>query len=190
MTCGRLSGLALRDSVSRFLKGEEPRFGHTSSPRGFVRLQGAPAFCLLSSVFPQRGRAERWAFHRARGAMYVETHVDTPGVLRIEGAGQAACSLKHTAMAACLRQPPRKQEDACVPHATVLSACNSQRRHAPGALTECLASPHCWVLGPPTSPADHHPFTTSRKPCLDRPGCRTERPAVATGPSHPAPRRR
>ena len=49
---------------------------------------------------------------------------------------------------------------ACVPHATVLSACNSQRHHALGALTECLATPHCWVLGPPTSSAGRRPFTT------------------------------
>ena len=41
---------------------------------------------------------------------------------------------------------------ACVPHATVLSACNSQRPHVLGALTECLVPPHCWVLGPPTTP--------------------------------------
>jgi hypothetical protein len=61
------------------------------------------------------------------------------------------------------RTGPRKQVFACVPHAAVLSARNSQRRHALGALTECLASPHCWVLGPPTSSASHRPFTTLRR---------------------------
>ena len=52
---------------------------------------------------------------------------------------------------------------ACVPHATVLPACNSQRHHALGALTECLAPPHCWVLGPPIPSADRCPFTTLRQ---------------------------
>ncbi len=32
-----------------------------------------------------------------------------------------------------------------------------------GALTECWASPHCWVLGPPTPSAGHRPFTTLQK---------------------------
>ncbi len=40
-----------------------------------------------------------------------------------------------------------------------------------GALTECWASPHCWVLGPPTSSAGRGPFTTLRP--------RTSRRAVA-----------
>ena len=114
---------------------------------------------LLSSLvrFPQRGRAERWAFHRARGAMCVETHVDTLGVLRLDGTGQPHALGKSTRQWLLVQgSRPQKQENACVPHATVLSACNSQRRHALGVLTECLASPHCWVLGPPTPTADRH----------------------------------
>jgi hypothetical protein len=47
---------------------------------------------------------------------------------------------------------------------------------SPGALTECWASPHCWVLGPPTSSAGHRPFTTSRVARLNR------RAAHAKGP--------
>ena len=38
---------------------------------------------------------------------------------------------------------------ACVPHATVLSGCYSQRRHALGALTECLYRHIAGSLGRP-----------------------------------------
>src|SRR5215207_11097447 len=73
----------------------------------------------------------------------------------------------------CMQAPVRRKHTggnsasnaalASVPHTAVLSACNSQRRHALGALTECLVSPHCWVLGPPTPSAGHRPFTTLRQ---------------------------
>ena len=138
--------------------------------------QGAPVF---SSVEPPR-RAERPGVSpRPRRHVFV-----THGGHMLFRARGSVCLWNSTRHWLRKAQPPRKQENACVPHATILSACNSQRRHALGALTECLASPHCWVLGPPTSTTGHHPITTSRQPCLNRLGCRTERPAVATGPSH------
>ncbi len=56
----------------------------------------------------------------------------------------------------------------------------------PGALTECWASPHCWVLGPPTPSAGHRPFTTLQKARFNGAPSH-ERPTDATGPSHPAP---
>ena len=45
--------------------------------------------------------------------------------------------------------PPRKQDNACVPHTTVLSACNSQRGHGLGLLTERLARHVAGSLGRP-----------------------------------------
>ncbi len=75
----------------------------------------------------------------------------------------------------CAEPGPRKQVFACVPHTAVLSACNSQRRHALGALTECLASPHCWVLGPPTPSAGRRPFTTLRRAPPARPARKAHR---------------
>ena len=115
--------------------------------------RGAPVSLFL---FPPKGRAEHRAFHRARGATWVTTwlHVLSRHMTPCAGGtahGKLPCG------SGCERSAY-----ACVPHATVLSACNSQRRHVLGALTECLVSPHCWVLGPPTSSAGHRPFITLR----------------------------
>jgi hypothetical protein len=121
-----------------------------------VRVRGAgarhrPEFCpasgragletQLPSSSPPKGRAERQGV--------------SPRPRRHVGEHMAPCAEAHGKQSSLGRSAY-----ACVPHATVLSACNSQRRHALGALTECLASPHCWVLGPPTSSAGHRPFTT------------------------------
>jgi hypothetical protein len=37
-------------------------------------------------------------------------------------------------------------------------------------------TPHCWVLGPPTTAAGHRPFTTLREPCLVSLAPRTKGP--------------
>ena len=59
-----------------------------------------------------------------------------------------------------------------------LSACNSQQR--PGwRFDQVRASPHCWVLGPPTLACRSSPLSVPT----------ARRPACATGTSHPAPRR-
>src|SRR5687768_6851879 len=61
----------------------------------------------------------------------------------------APCAFGRAHGKAALVQPPRKQENACVPHAAVLSACNSQRGHGLGLLTECLARHIAGSLGRP-----------------------------------------
>ena len=105
----------------------------------------------MPSSSPRRGVRNDRAFHRARGATWVTTwhHVLSRHMTPCTVGTAHGKAASHAG-------------NACVPHATVLSACNSQRRHALGALTECLASPHCWILGPPTSSAGRRPFTTSR----------------------------
>jgi len=60
----------------------------------------------------------------------------------------------------------------------------------PWPLDGMLGSPHCWVLGPPTSSAGHRPFTSLHGARHLGHAALHERPAHATGPSHPAPRRR
>ncbi len=158
---------------------------------------GAPvvswSFCLPSR---RRGVRNDRAFHRARGATWVK-HVASCA-FRAHGsvhwwnsARRVAVDLsRHAATASEAAHTP------CVPHAAVLSACNSQRRHAPGALTECLASPHCWVLGPPTSSAGRRPFTTSRglphrraaaRKARKRDGSVASRSAPVTIPTRPLP---
>ena len=113
--------------------------------------------CLLCLPCLRRGVRNDWAKSRARGARMVLMRASHVPVSRRHTGGGPAHRRR-----AVSRTGPQKQVFACVPHAAVLSACNSQRRHALGALTECLASPHCWVLGPPTSSAGHRPFTTPR----------------------------
>jgi hypothetical protein len=56
MTRGALAGLALRDALLRRApQGEGLKSRHASSPRGLVRLQGAPVVCLLSRPFSPEG---------------------------------------------------------------------------------------------------------------------------------------
>ena len=122
----------------------------------------------MPSSFPRRGVRNDRAFHRARGATWVNTW--------------QPCAEAHGKQSSLGRSAY-----ACVPHATVLSACNSQRHHALGALTECLASPHCWVLGPPTSSAGHRPFTTSRLRASRRAATRKARRRDGSVASRSAP---
>ena len=114
------------------------------------RVRPAPGLAGLSVVFRRKGRAERLGENRARGArIFIRA---SRMLCRTRAAVQPIAGLNRAT----------DEFFASVPHATVLSACNSQRRHVLGALTECLVSPHCWVLGPPTSFAGRRPFTTSR----------------------------
>ena len=114
------------------------------------RVRPAPGLAGLSVVFRRKGRAERLGENRARGA---RIFIRASRVLIAHGQWSSPSLSRTGPLTKCF---------ASVPHATVLSACNSQRRHALGALTECLVSPHCWVLGPPTPFAGRRPFTTSR----------------------------
>ena len=71
---------------------------------------------------------------------------------------------------------------ACIPHTTILSACYSQQRLG-WRFDQVRASPHCWVLGPPTP----HAGTSLPEGALRPPvgGANPRRPTCATGPSHP-----
>ena len=121
---------------------------HASSPRVYSGSRARRSSLPLSSGFPCKGRAERLGGSPRPRRHVLGTH-GTRCLLR--GMWLRAPLEGHTVVAACYGSRPRKQETTCVPHATVLSACNSQRRHVLGALTECLVPPHCWVLGPPTA---------------------------------------
>ena len=147
----------------RFIRATSPDTRHRPVLRP---AQGLPVFLLR---FPRRGVRNDWAESRARGARMLLTC----GASRLPfgTAGGGSAHRRRTMR----RTGPRKQVFACVPHATVLSACNSQRRHALGALTECLASPHCWVLGPPTPSAGRRPFTTLRRAPPARPARKAHR---------------
>jgi hypothetical protein len=143
------------------------------------------SFFVLES---RRDVRNDWAFHRARGATCLRHMAATC----FSGTWLRVPLEEHTTMAAFEGSRPQKQENACVPHATVLSACDSQRHHAPGALTECLASPHCWVLGPPTSSADRRSFldlagllqpANSHQKARSRDGAVASRATPATKPA-------
>ena len=123
--------------------------GRASSPRS----SSGSGLAGLLLRFPPRGVRNDWAESRARGVRMLKHAASR---LPFSTAGGGSAHRRRTMR----RTGPRKQVFACVPHTAVLSACNSQRRRAPGALTECLASPHCWVLGPPTPSAGRRPFTT------------------------------
>ena len=120
------------------------------------RFSRAPHKRHRPALTPARGSPVLLVPHFPEGACGTTGRFTAPAAPR---------AVKHVA---AVRRSTRQNNSlgrsayACVPHATVLSACNSQRHHALGALTECLASPHCWVLGPPTSSAGHRPFTTLR----------------------------
>ena len=83
----------------------------------FVRPQSSPVVLLL---IPPKGRAERWAFHRARGARDAGTATDIPGpcaerhrepLLEEQTAGPPS-------IIASRRQPaPEAGTAPCVPHA-------------------------------------------------------------------------
>ncbi len=163
----RLSGTTRSESPARYRCSDDMRRHHSivkqpsrvRSPANVTyRPVSRPApgnAGLFGSSSPRRGVRNDWAESRARGVRMWK-HTDIPPAFRHAGSGST--HRRRTTS----RTGPRKQVFACVPHAMVLSACNSQRRHAPGALTECLASPHCWVLGPPTPSAGRRPFTTSQ----------------------------
>jgi hypothetical protein len=120
----------------------------------FIPASGHAGLLIIVFRFsPARGVRNDWAVHRARGAICFWQMAAT-----CLAALWLRARLDRTRQWLRMAQPPRKQETTRVPHATILSACNSQRRHALGALTECLASPHCWVLGPPTSTTDRQSF--------------------------------
>ena len=97
----------------------------------------------------------------------------------------APCAFGRAHGKGCVKQPPRRQANACVPHATVLSACYSQRPHVLGALTECL---HRHIAGSLGRPPRLRVIVLSLL-CVSAPHGTPphERPANATGPSHPAP---
>ena len=79
MTRGALAGLALRDALLRRApQGEGLKSRHASSPRGLVRLQGAPVVCLLSRPFSPEGACGTPGRHMLRNA------VDAHGTLRLE----------------------------------------------------------------------------------------------------------
>ncbi len=129
-----------------------PSCRRASSPRGSSGLRACRSFF----PFPPKGACGTTG-RKAAPAASVCGNIRTSR-LPFGLAGGGSAHRRRTMR----RTGPRKQVFACVPHAMVLSACNSQRRHALGALTECLASPHCWVLRPPTPSAGHRPFTTSQ----------------------------
>ena len=180
------SGLALRDGTSRLLRvrvwGQHTRHRPVFCPA--PGRAGLLVRCL--PVFPCKGRAERLG-GSPRPRRHVFLHM---GHMLSRACGSVRLWKGTRQWLLVEGSRPQKQETTCVPHATVLSACNSQRRHVLGALTKCLVPPHCWVLGPPTAAAGHRPFTTLRNALPCELGTPHERPAVATGPSHPAPRRR
>ena len=139
--------------------------------------RGTPVFSGLVFLIPLKGRAEHRAFHRARGATRVTTwhhvlsrHMTPCPVGTAHG--------KQQPQTQCIRL--RSARDGFDRLATPSGTTT------PGALTECWASPHCWVLGPPTPSAGHRPFTTSQ-PARFNGAPSHERPTDATGPSHPAP---
>jgi hypothetical protein len=75
-----------------------------------------------------------------------------------------------------------------VPHTTVLSACNSQRGHGLGLLTERLARHVAGSLGrPPRLRVVVLSLLCGRAPQPAH--TRTKGPHTRRGPSHPAPRR-
>ena len=113
-----------------------------------LRPQDLPVFPLHS--VSRKGRAERLGENRARGArIFIRA---SRMLFRTRAVVQPIAGLNRAT----------DEFFASVPHAAVLSAYNSPRHHVLGALTECLVSPHCWVLGPPTPSAGRRPFTTLR----------------------------
>jgi hypothetical protein len=137
-----------------------------------VRPQGAPVLKLKCLPhFPERGVRNDRAFHRARGATWVNTWHHAPfqahDTVYWWNSTQQGCLAAADANAA---RTPAFRTRRFYRLATPSGAT------APGALTECWASPHCWVLGPPTSSAGRRPFTTSRLARLNR------RAAHAKGP--------
>ena len=108
------------------------------------------------SSSPPKGRAEHRAFHRARGATWVTTwhHVLSRHMTPCTGGtahGKLPCG-SGLGSRKRLRSARDGFDRLATPSGTT----------TPGALTECWASPHCWVLGPPTSSAGRGPFTTLR----------------------------
>ena len=99
---------------------------------------------------PPKGRAEHRAFHRARGTTWVTTwhHVLSRHMTPCTGGSAHG------------KQQPRTQETPAFRTRRFYRLATPSGATPPGALTECWASPHCWVLGPPTSSAGHRPFTT------------------------------
>ena len=95
---------------------------------------GAAGYSCPSS--PPKRRAERLGVS-PRPRRHVQTDTWRPWVSH-ESHGSRVPLEGHTA-----RLPrgsrPQKQDNACVPHAPVFSACNSRRSHVLGLLTECLA---------------------------------------------------
>jgi hypothetical protein len=138
---------------------------------------------LFFPPFPPKRRAERRAVRRARGAICCDTH----GTTCLFQGTWLRVPVESTRRGRRLRQPTTEAGKRLRSARDDLIGLHLPAALRAGALTECLASPHCWVLGPPTSSAGRYPFTTLR-------GRTTryaphERPADATGPSHPAPRR-
>jgi hypothetical protein len=175
----RESGLLTQPRISlRFIRATTSR---ASSPRVSSGPRVRRSFLLLISSEEACGTAGRFA---APAAPCVLAH----GATCLFQGTWLRVPLESTRQG-CFGQPPRKQENACVPHATVLSACNSQRGHVLGLLTECLARHIAGSLGRPPRVR----VIVLSLVCTERGTWATpphERPAHATGPSHPAPRRR
>jgi hypothetical protein len=134
---------------------------HASSPRVSSGHRARRLFLALGAC-PVRAKSSSCSPKGACGTPGEKPRPRRPHLL---DTGSPACISAHGQWFSPSKDrtgPPAKFF-AGVPHATVLSACYSQRRHALGALTECLVSPHCWVLGPPTPTAGHRPFTTLRR---------------------------
>ena len=160
---------ALRASSGGGLRCEfaaQPRLRRASSPlvHSGAGLAGLETQLLSSS--PLRGVRNDRAFHRARGAT----------------CGEARGSRVPKANG---KQIASDAGNACVPHATVLSACYSQRPHVLGALTECLHRHIAGSLGRP--PRLRVLVLSLLCSCAPHDAPLHERPTDATGPSHPAP---
>jgi hypothetical protein len=121
-----------------------------SSPRVYSDFETRRSFSLR---LLRRGVRNGWAVRRARGAMCVGTWRHMPFSRHM-----APCAFgEHTArlLWAATTEAGKRLRSA----RDGLIGLQLPAGPRPWPLDGMLGSPHCWVLGPPTSCAGHRPFT-------------------------------
>ena len=154
--------------------------GHAKSLPDSIRRRGLPV--ILLSVSP-KGRAERRAFHRARGAMCDDTPVPhmAPCAFRAQGSrcplrSNGGGHLHFTLLVKAARHGSRKTPAFRTRWTLRLAASPRRRRFCRRLSRSCRLLPG-HALGPSARVAGCHPQRRPAKPCS--PSCSTESGIVA-----------